>query len=96
MREKSEDILHSSAYAKAQNSGNMGATSVESFKARMMMEQNRKNIRGYGNSRIANSAIGNAPRAKTFDGGIKENSVNINSAIKPMSPPVRKNPGISR
>ena len=79
IKEKTEDVVHSSAYAKAQNPGGMGASSAESFAARMRLEQNRQKIRGYGDSRIANAAIGQAPRAKAFEGNVRGGVVGGNN-----------------
>lgn len=92
MKAKMEDVAHSSAYAKAQNPGVMGSASAESFGARMMMEQNRKNVRGYGDSRVVSDMRAGAPRAKTFEGAAGAGGTNT----KPVTPPIRKNPGISR
>ena len=89
MKDKSEDILHSSPYARAQSGSAFGATSTQSFNARMAIERNRSNVRSYGDSRIVGEARSGAPRAKTFDAGT--------SNSKPAAvPPIRKNPGISR
>ncbi len=46
-------IFHSSAYARAQNGGGMGAASAESFAQRQRTEQNRQNIRKYSDSLVA-------------------------------------------
>ena len=66
IKDKKEDIFHSTAYAKAQSGAAMGAVSAQGFAERQKMEQNRQVIQGYGASRIANSSIGSGPRAKTF------------------------------
>ena len=66
IKDKKEDIFHSTAYAKAQNGSTMGAVSTQSFAERQKLEQNRQMIQGYGASRIANNSIGSGPRAKTF------------------------------
>ena len=93
MKVKSGDVLHSSAYARAQNSGMVGATSVESFDTRINIEQNRKNIRGYGDSRVVNDAFSSASRAKVLPGA----KVSGDSGLRTKSsPPARKNPGIFR
>ena len=47
MKEKKENIFHSSAYGKAQNAGAIGAASVEGFEARMRIEKNRQIVHGY-------------------------------------------------
>lgn len=66
MREKKEDIFHSSAYGKAQSAEAMGTTSVEGFAKRMEVDGNRQIIKRYNDSRIANSAYTNGPRAKEY------------------------------
>lgn len=74
MKDEKEDIVHSSTYAKAQSGGSMGVASAQSFAERQRIEQNRQVIRGYGASRVANSAISGGPRAKTYTppvGGVK-------------------------
>ena len=53
MKDDKADILHSSAYARAQSSGGMGADSVESFAERRKIDRNRTVIRGYNDSKIA-------------------------------------------
>ena len=60
-----QDFMHSSGYAKAQNGTSFGATSSESFAARQSMEEHRKFIKGYRNSRITNDFYG-IQRAKTY------------------------------
>ena len=90
MKDKKEDVVHSSAYAKVQNSNGIGVASVETFSGRLAIEQNRQVVRGYGDSKIVNEARGNAPRAKKYEP--PETSGPERRAI----PPIRKNPGISR
>ena len=67
IKDDKADILHSSAYARAQRSGGMGTDSVESFAERRKIDRNRTVIRGYNDSKIAgesgvrdiNAKIGN-------------------------------------
>ena len=66
VKDKKEDIFHSSAYGKAQNGGSMGTVSNVSFGERMNINRNRQVVRGYGDSRLANQNIGNGPRAKQY------------------------------
>ena len=54
IRDKKEDVFHSSGYAKMQAGSGMGASSAESFAHRLKMERNRKMVRKYGDSRIVN------------------------------------------
>ena len=62
-----EDVVHSSAYAKAQNTGGMGADSVESFERRRVVDQNRTVVRGYHDSKIANATRGMGLKASKYD-----------------------------
>lgn len=107
MKTNSEEILHSSVYAKAQNPDTMGATSTESFAARMKMENHRQNIRGYKDSRVVNDAKAGLPRAKTYtpdnqqkiggSGSVgRAQATSTNNVGRTTTPPVRKNPGIFR
>ena len=61
------EVIHSSGYAQAQSGGNVGAAAGAnaSFAARQALEQQRKYIQGYRNSRIMNSFYG-VQRAKTY------------------------------
>ncbi len=65
MKDKKEDIFHSSAYGKMQGAS-MGATSAQSFNKRREIDKNRQNIGGYTSSGIANNAIKNGPKAKSM------------------------------
>ena len=56
MKEKKGDVVHSSAYAKAQNQGGIGSSSMQSFEQRKVIDQNRSMIRKYGDSKIAMEA----------------------------------------
>lgn len=59
MKDKKEDVVHSSGYAEAQNRGNIGAASAESFAKRRAMEANRTVVRGYGDSKVVHESYGN-------------------------------------
>ncbi len=52
MKDNKKDILHSSAYARVRNGGNMGSDSVESFAARRAVDAKRRAVRGYNESRM--------------------------------------------
>ena len=96
MKAKKEDVIHSSAYGAVQNQGGIGSASTESFRDRMKMEKNRTMVRGYGDSSVATSAMGNAPRPKTYTPpakGIANNSKAASLGPKPTPP---RNPGIPR
>lgn len=67
MKEKTKDVIHSSAYAQAQNGGNMGAASTQSFAERQKINQNRQRIRGYNDSRVVSQAFASSGvKAKTY------------------------------
>ena len=53
MNKKKEDVVHSSAYADAQNQGGIGASSVQSFGQRRAIDQHRSVVRRYSDSKIA-------------------------------------------
>lgn len=66
MKDKKEDVFHSSAYAKAQSGETMGAASTESYQVRVNVNQNRTRVRGYSDSEIMAGAKANGPKAKTY------------------------------
>ena len=86
MKEKKENIFHSSAYGKAQNAGAIGAASVESFGERMKMEQNRQMVQAYNDSRVVNGAYVNGPKAKKYVPKEKREEVMKKSALKGKEP----------
>ena len=109
MKDTKDDVIHSSGYAEAQNSGSMGAASAASFAARQALEQNRTTIKKYSASQIANNSYGNTMRAKTYEpkkeapnyvDRFKNNQAgSSNTPPTPENrpaPPARKNPGIFR
>lgn len=65
MKTKTRDVLHTSVHAEAQNAGNFGAAGVVSFGQRRSIEEQRKFVRGYKNSRIVSGA-GVVARAKVY------------------------------
>ena len=60
----SNDVIHSSGYAQAQNSGNMGVVSAQSFEERLDLEKNRTTIQAYKQSQVAQS-VNIMPKALT-------------------------------
>ena len=66
MKDEKEDVFHSSAYAKAQNGGNLGATSSESYQVRVKIDQNRQAVKGYGDSEIMTGTRNQGLKAKTY------------------------------
>ncbi len=67
MKAKTEDVVHSSAYAQAQNREGIGVASTRGFGERMKMEKNRTSVKGYGDSEIVNDSFEYAPKAKKYD-----------------------------
>lgn len=65
-RSSKADFLHSSSFGKAQNGSGMGVTSSQSFNTRMAINQNRRVVRGYGDSRIVTGTRNTNMRAKTY------------------------------
>lgn len=96
MKDKKEDIFHSSAYGQAQNSSAMGVASSVSFNNRMRIDRNRQNVRGYGDSRIVSDARSNGPRPATFDKTAASTSKTASTPATTPALQARKNPGISR
>ncbi len=66
MKTKTEDVLHTSAYAKSQNAQGFGAASNVSFGERKAIEDRRKFVQGYRNSRIMAGTGYTTPRARTY------------------------------
>ena len=62
--DKKADFLHSSGYAKVQNSQGFGAVSADDFATRKTLDSQRKYVQKYKNSRIMRSCYG-AQRART-------------------------------
>lgn len=88
MKDKKEDVFHSSAYAKAQNGAAMGAAASESYQVRVSINQNRQKVRGYGDSEIMTGTRNRDLKAKTYTSPAKDTGAN-----RAAMPP--KNPGIS-
>lgn len=74
VKDKKEDIFHSSGYAKAQSGAAMRAASSESYKVRVNINQNRQKVRGYGDSRIMKETRNQEMRAKPYEPPKKEPS----------------------
>ena len=89
MKDKKEDIFHSSAYGKAQNGEVIGVASTESFDERMKVEQNRQVVQGYNDSAIVNGTYKNGPKAKKYVPPEKEQKENIDrvGVVKPTVAP---------
>lgn len=68
MKGKKKDMVHTSVYAEAQNSGGIGAASTRSFADRMKIKGNRQRIREYNDSRVVTQAYASSGmKAKTYE-----------------------------
>ena len=67
IKEETKDVIHTSAYGEAQNSGKMGTASTSSFLDRLRIDRNRSRVRGYDESKIVNETRENGPEAKKYD-----------------------------
>lgn len=65
-KDEKEDIFHSSPYGRAQNKTSMGVASTETFNDRRKIDRQRKVVRRYDESHIANNGIMNGPHAKPY------------------------------
>ncbi len=84
MRTKKDEALHSSVFGRSQNRSGVGATSTSSFSERMKIEQNRKRVKGYNDSRIVSqAAYSSGIKAKTYTPPARETGDNINR-VKPL------------
>ena len=52
IKEKKEDVVHTSAYAEAQNKSGIGSASVQSFTERRRIDLNRSSVGRYKDSEI--------------------------------------------
>lgn len=68
MKAKKEDVVHSSAYGKAQSGGGIGVASTQSFAKRMEIEKKRNLVRGYGDAGVVGQArAASGVRAKKYE-----------------------------
>lgn len=105
IKDKKEDVFHSSGYAKAQNGGNIGAASSESYAVRVNVNQHRQVVRGYRDSELMTSGGNKRPKAETYKPPVKENNSGIVNGMAnataraeaaSVRPPISiKKPGIS-
>ena len=82
IKEKKEDILHTSAYAKVQNGEGFGASSSQSFEDRQKIEANRQIVRGYNDSKLMQQARVSAPRAATYTRPVESSSNRFDSGVQ--------------
>lgn len=93
---EAKDVLHSSGYAAAPN---MGATSTQSFSERREIDQNRLNVRAYGDSELGGAL--NQQKAKQYNAEVGRKAMGAmnrpsSMSTAPQITPTWKNPGISR
>ena len=55
MKDRKEDVVHTSTYAEAQNRGKIGAASAEGFQARLTADENRAFVQRYRDSKVGDS-----------------------------------------
>ncbi|MBR3172835.1 hypothetical protein IKF21_02930 [Candidatus Saccharibacteria bacterium] len=121
MKEESKDVVHSSAYAQAQNAEGIGAASTQSFATRRAIEQNRKMVRGYRDSKVVNEVGDGVVKSVKYDaekdasqraaikerfgdrknqqfGGSDKGTIGGGASTEKnqITPPTRRNPGLSR
>ena len=79
IKKKTEDVIHSSAYAEAQNRGGIGTASTQSFNDRMKIEENRSRIQEYNDSRVVTQARASSGiKAKVYTLPEQDNNGNGN------------------
>lgn len=107
VKEKKEDVVHTSAFAEAQNKGGFGAASTESFARRREIDSQRKMVGGYRDARVVSERGAEAWKIRQErrqlgednSGGLRgrsEPGEGANKGDLASRPPARKNPGISR
>lgn len=64
--DRRENMMHSSGFATAQSGVNLGAAAGETFAERQALDEKRKFVRRYSNSRIMNEFYG-PERARKYD-----------------------------
>ena len=67
MKDKKEDVAHSSAYGKVQNARGIGVASTESFATRRAMNRNRTMVRRYDESKVVTEVGDGVPKAMKYD-----------------------------
>ena len=79
MKDKREDIFHSSAYAREQSGSNIGAASTESYAVRVNMARHRQTVGGYRDSRLMTGMKRGIAKA---EGGAKKPGISPGISIK--------------
>ena len=67
IKEKKEDVVHSTGYGVAQNEGGFGTASAKSFANRQDTEANRSMVGGYKDSKIARESRAEVPLASGYN-----------------------------
>ena len=80
MKEKKEDVVHSSAYAEAQNQGGIGSVSTQTFNQRREIDRNRSVIRKYSDSKVATEAGKTSWQARRDAAQFGESDANSNAS----------------
>lgn len=88
-----DEVFHSSAFARSQNSGQIGTASSETFAARRTLDQNRQFVKRYGDSQLG-SATGQM-HAKTYTPAAPTPGQPLTTRPMVSRPPMPKNPGIN-
>lgn len=95
MSDKTEDVVHSSTYARAQNE-NIGVASTESFSLRQEIDQNRQVVKRYRDSGIVNERRGREIGAKKYevgdDKGIEGAKSLVQSSVRSSAKPLKQMP----
>ena len=80
MKDTKGDVVHSSAYAEAQNAEGIGVASTQSFAARREIDSKRTVVKGYRDSRVVNDALDNVGnKLREYDA---EHDANQRAAIR--------------
>ena len=100
MKDKKEDIAHTSAFADVQNKGRFGVSSSLSFEERMAIEKKRKLIKKYDESKVAHSTEEEIWRLKQNKRRVSEkkgnNTTNDNSVSGDDDASVGRASGVGR
>lgn len=65
MKDRKEDIIHTSTYAEAQNQG-IGSTSSSTFTERQRVEQNRTVVQSYRDAQLVRESLNSGLKAKKY------------------------------
>ena len=65
---KKKDVVHSSAYGKAQNAEGIGTASAQSFRARMAADESRSFVERYKDSQVMHETRNRLTGPQVYDG----------------------------